>query len=103
MDFGSWCGGTVDYDGGQFAVYAGWDDAVWYNRAIVSFGFYSGDSQRNITTIGLTAGPEGRFDADVVSFYNELGRRFAVGGTSQLIPTAFIFNRHEPIFSYRLI
>ncbi len=30
--------------------------------------------------------PEGRFDADVVSFYNELGRRFAVGGTSQLTP-----------------
>ncbi|MCP4211081.1 MAG: autotransporter outer membrane beta-barrel domain-containing protein, partial [Halieaceae bacterium] len=86
MDFGSWGGGTIDYDGGQFAVYGGWDDAVWYNRAILSFGSYSGDSQRNITTIGLTSGPEGRFDADVVSFYNELGRRFAVGGTSQLTP-----------------
>jgi len=88
MDFNKWggvSGGTIDYDGGQIALYGGYDNAVWYNRAIVKFGWYDGTSHRNF---GLTTvvDPSGSPDADVVDFYNEVGRRFAVGASSMLTP-----------------
>jgi len=88
MDFNAWggvSGGTIDYDGGQIALYGGYDNAVWYNRAIVKFGWYDGDSHRNF---GLTTvvDPSGNPDADVVDFYNEVGRRFALGASSMLTP-----------------
>ena len=53
-------------------------------NGLLSFGFYSGDSHRNIAIEGSAVDPSGSPDADVVSFYNELGRRFAIGGNSLL-------------------
>jgi hypothetical protein len=68
MDFNKWggvSGGSIDYDGGQIGLYGGWDNAVWYDRAIAKFGWYSGNSHRNF---GLTTeiDPSGSPDADVV-------------------------------------
>jgi outer membrane autotransporter protein len=89
MDFSRWggvSGAQIDYDGGQVAVYGGYDNNTWYNRAILSFGWYSGSSHRNFAFDGPPIDPAGSPDADVVSFYNELGRRFGVGTGTTLTP-----------------
>ena len=49
--FGGVSGGSIEYDGGQIAGYGGWDNSVWYDRAIVSAGFYDGESHRNFALI----------------------------------------------------
>ena len=79
MDFDDWGGrdgASMSYDGGQIALYGGYDDGLWYGRNILSYGFYSGDSRRDF---GITSTPtalKGDFDTDVVSYYGEAGRRF---------------------------
>ncbi len=99
MDFDKWggvSGGSIDYDGGQIALYGGWDNAVWYDRAIVKFGWYSGDSHRNFG-LNTVLDPSGSPDSDVVDFYNEIGRRFAVGASSMLTPYFGITIAHAEI------
>jgi outer membrane autotransporter protein len=89
MGFDQWGGvngGTIDYDGGQLALYGGWDNSVWYDRAIVSFGWYSGESHRNFALIGQALDLSGSPDSDVIAFYNELGRRFWIGASSTVTP-----------------
>ena len=88
--FGGVGGGSIDYSGGQLAVYGGWDIGTWYDRAIVSFGWYGGDSHRNIAINSSPLDPSGSPNSDVVSFYNEAGRRFAVGANTALTPFAGI-------------
>jgi len=83
--FGGARGATIDYSGGQVAGYAGWDNSVWYNRGIVSAGFYNGNSHRNFT---FTSPIKGDQDSDVVSFYDEAGRRFAIGPNVTITPFA---------------
>ncbi len=79
MDFDDWGGrngAAMNYDGGQIALYGGYDDGTWYGRNILSYGFYSGDSRRSF---GITSAPQaltGDFNTDVVSYYGEAGRRF---------------------------
>jgi outer membrane autotransporter protein len=79
MDFDEWGGrngASIDYDGGQIALYGGYDDGTWYGRNILSYGFYSGTSRRDF---GITSTPQalkGEFDTNVVSYYGEAGRRF---------------------------
>ncbi len=79
MDFDDWGGrngASINYDGGQVALYGGYDDGTWYGRNILSYGFYSGTSQRDF---GITSTPralKGEFDTNVVSYYGEAGRRF---------------------------
>ena len=51
-------GATIRYDGGQIASYATWDNSVWYDRAIVSAGFYRGDSHRSFAFQSPAVGPE---------------------------------------------
>jgi uncharacterized protein with beta-barrel porin domain len=66
----------MGYDGGQIALYGGYDDGIWYGRNILSYGFYSGDSRREF---GITTSPKaltGDYDTNVVSYYGEVGRRF---------------------------
>ena len=84
--FGGVNGGKIEYDGGQIALYGGWDNSVWYNRAIVSGGFYSGESHRSFAFNRPEIDPSGSPDADAVSFYNEFGRRFGVGTGMTLTP-----------------
>jgi trimeric autotransporter adhesin len=95
--FGGVSGGSIEYDGGQIAGYAGWDNAVWYNRAIVSGGFYDGESHRNFALNSPAVDPSGSPDADAVSFYNEAGRRFAVGSNVTLTPFAGITVAHAEL------
>jgi len=79
--FGGVNGGSANYDGGQVAGYGGYDNQVWYDRAIVSGGFYSGEVHRNFAFQQVSAvavDPSGHISPDVVSFYNEAGRRFWV-------------------------
>jgi uncharacterized protein with beta-barrel porin domain len=92
--FGGVSGGSIEYDGGQIAGYAGWDNAIWYNRTIVSAGFYDGESHRNVTFNRPAVDPSGTPDADVVSFYNEAGRRVAVGNNVTLTPFAGVTVAH---------
>lgn len=79
LDFDDWGGrngASMGYDGGQVALYGGYDDGVWYGRNILSYGFYSGDSRREF---GITSTPKaltGDYDTNVVSYYGEAGRRF---------------------------
>lgn len=79
LDFDDWGGrngASMSYDGGQVALYGGYDDGVWYGRNILSYGFYSGDSRREF---GITSTPKaltGEYDTNVVSYYGEAGRRF---------------------------
>ena len=77
---------TVAIDGGQFALYGGWDNTVWYDRAILSFGWYGGSVHRDVTFEGSPVDPHGSPDGNVVSFYNELGRRFDAGSNTVLTP-----------------
>ena len=78
--FGGVNGGSANYDGGQVAGYGGYDNHVWYDRAIVSAGFYSGEVHRNIAAFQSSpVDPSGQISPEVVSFYNEAGRRFWVG------------------------
>jgi outer membrane autotransporter protein len=89
MDFASWggvSGGTIDYDGGQIALYGAWDTSVWYDRAIVSAGFYSAESHRDFAFRAPVVDPSGNPDSDAVAFYNEVGRRFGVGTGMTLTP-----------------
>ena len=90
MDFANWGGvngGSIEYDGGQFAVYGGYDNSVWYNRSILSFGWYSGSSNRDFAAFEAPpVDPGGSPDADMVAFYNETGWRFQVGSNSLLTP-----------------
>jgi outer membrane autotransporter protein len=95
--FGGVPGGTIDYDGGQIALYGGWDSDVWYNRAIVSAGFYSGDSHRFIAIKGSPLDPNGSPDSDVVSFYNEAGRRFGWWTGATVTPFAGIRIAHAEL------
>jgi trimeric autotransporter adhesin len=83
--FGGARGANIDYSGGQVAGYAGWDNSIWYNRGIVSAGFYDGTSHRNFT---FTSPINGHPDSDVVSFYDEAGRRFAIGTNVTMTPFA---------------
>jgi trimeric autotransporter adhesin len=92
--FGGVQGGSIEYDGGQVAGYGGWDNGVWYNRAIVSGGFYDGESHRNFSFRAPAVDPSGSPDADVVSFYNEAGRRFGVWTNVTLTPFAGITVAH---------
>jgi uncharacterized protein with beta-barrel porin domain len=81
LDFDDWGGrngASMGYDGGQIALYGGYDDGTWYGRNILSYGFYSGDSRREF---GITSAPQsltGDYDTSVVSYYGEAGRRFQV-------------------------
>jgi uncharacterized protein with beta-barrel porin domain len=84
--FGDVPGASIEYDGGQIASYATWDDGVWYDRAIVSAGFYRGESHRGFAVQSSVVDPSGSPDADAVTFYNELGRRFGVGNNVMLTP-----------------
>ena len=95
--FGGVSGGSIEYDGGQIAGYAGWDNGVWYDRAIVSAGFYDGESHRNFAFNRPAVDPSGSPDADAVSFYNEAGRRFAVGSNVTLTPFAGITVAHAEL------
>ena len=103
MDFqnvGGVPGGTIEYSGGQIAGYAAWDTSVWYNRAIVSGGFYSGESHRDFSSLQSLSSPvdpSGSPDADVVSFYNEAGRRFFIGYNSALTPFAGVTVAHAEL------
>ena len=79
LDFDDWGGrdgASMSYDGGQIALYGGYDDGIWYGRNILSYGFYSGDSRREF---GITSAPRsltGDYNTNVVSYYGEAGRRF---------------------------
>jgi trimeric autotransporter adhesin len=84
--FGGVPGASIKYDGGQIAGYAIWDNSVWYDRSIVSAGFYRGDSHRSFALQSPAVDPNGSPDADAVSFYNEMGRRFGVGSNVMLTP-----------------
>ena len=95
--FGGVSGGSIEYDGGQIAGYAGWDNAVWYDRAIVSAGFYDGESHRSFAFNRPAVDPSGSPDADAVSFYNEAGRRFAVGSNVTLTPFAGLTVAHAEL------
>ena len=95
--FGGVSGGSIEYDGGQIAGYGGWDNGVWYDRAIVSAGFYDGESHRNFAFNRPAVDPSGSPDADAVSFYNEAGRRFAVGSNVTLTPFAGITVAHAEL------
>ena len=81
MNFDKWGGrggASINYDGGQFALYGGWDNGTWYARKIISYGGYSGNSHRNIALGASPVDPSGKFDASVWSGYGEVGRRYAV-------------------------
>jgi outer membrane autotransporter protein len=95
--FGGVSGGSIEYDGGQIAGYAGWDNAVWYNRATVSTGFYDGESHRNVAFNRPAVDPSGSPDADAVAFYNEAGRRFALWNNITLTPFAGITVAHAKL------
>jgi len=95
--FGGVSGGSIEYDGGQIAGYAGWDNAVWYDRAIVSAGFYDGESHRSFAFTRPAVDPSGSPDADAVSFYNEAGRRFAVGSNVTVTPFAGLTIAHAEL------
>jgi outer membrane autotransporter protein len=87
--FGGVNGGSANYDGGQVAGYGGYDNQVWYDRAIVSGGFYSGEVHRNFAFQQVSAvavDPSGHISPDVVSFYNEAGRRFWVDPDFAITP-----------------
>jgi uncharacterized protein with beta-barrel porin domain len=84
--FGGVSGGSFNYDGGQLAVYGGFDDCEWYNRAIISWGWYDGDSKRLVAVNASPVDPSGSFDADAIAFYNEAGYRFLWGNHSQVTP-----------------
>ena len=88
MDFERFggAGASIKYDGGQIAGYGAWDNGVWYNRAIVSAGFYSGESHRSFAFESPAVATNGSPDADAVSFYNELGGRIRVGPNVTLTP-----------------
>ena len=96
-NFGGVPGGKIEYDGGQIAGYAAWDSTIWYNRAIVSGGWYSGDSHHNFALESSPVDPSGSPDANAVSFYNELGRRFGVGTGVMLTPFAGITVSHAEL------
>ena len=84
--FGGVNGGSIRYSGGQVAGYGGYDDRLWYGRAIVSAGFYSGNSTRFISITGSPVDPTGSPDADVVSFYGEAGYHWYVNPTTAVTP-----------------
>jgi uncharacterized protein with beta-barrel porin domain len=81
LDFDDWGGrngASMGYDGGQIALYGGYDDGTWYGRNILSYGFYSGDSRREF---GISSAPKsltGDYNTNVVSYYGEAGRRFQI-------------------------
>jgi outer membrane autotransporter protein len=96
-NFGGVPGGKIEYDGGQIAGYAAWDTTIWYNRAIVSGGFYSGHSHRNFALESSPVDPSGSPNGDAVSFYDELGRRFGVGSGVTLTPFAGVTASHAEL------
>ena len=96
-NFGGVPGGKIEYDGGQIAGYAAWDTTIWYNRAIVSGGWYSGDSQRNFALQSSAVDPNGSPDSNAVSFYDELGRRFGVWTGVTLTPFAGVTVSHAEL------
>ena len=98
--FGGVAGGSIEYDGGQVAGYGGWDNRVWYDRAIVSGGFYDGESHRDFAFRAPAVDPSGSPDANVVSFYNEAGRRFGVWTNVTLTPFAGITVAHAELDSF---
>ena len=71
-------GGSVDYDGGQIALYGGWDSGVWYDRAIVSGGFYDGESHRFIAI--QSSPPSTRMAARIPMPYRSITS--SVGGSA---------------------
>jgi uncharacterized protein with beta-barrel porin domain len=86
-NFGGVNGGSANYDGGQVAGYGGYDNQLWYDRAIVSGGFYSGEIHRNFVGFqSAPVDPTGHISPDVVSFYNEAGRRFWVDPNVAVTP-----------------
>ena len=63
----------------------------------MSAGFYGGESHRNFAFNSPAVDPSGSPDADAVSFYNEAGRRFAVGSNVTLTPFAGITVAHAEL------
>jgi outer membrane autotransporter protein len=103
MNFGSSGGvggGSINYSGGQIAGYGGYDNSVWYDRAVLSAGFYSGTSSRTVTLGNFPIEPSGTPDADAVSFYNEVGRRFWILPSVALTPFAAINVAYGQIRSF---
>ena len=96
-NFGGVPGGKIEYDGGQIAGYAAWDTTIWYNRAIVSGGWYSGDSHRDFALESSPVDPSGSPDGNAVSFYDELGRRFGVWSGASLTPFAGVTVSHAEL------
>ena len=89
MDFDT-SNNSIDYTGGQLALYGGYDDEIQYARGIAAFGFYSGDSTRRVTVApGDTVSTlNGDPDSNVFSISGEIGKRFAMGGGMMSTPFA---------------
>lgn len=89
MNFDKWGGrggSSINYDGGQFALYGGWDNGTWYARQIISYSGYSGNSHRDISLGASPVDPSGKFNASVWSGYGEVGRRYAVMNNMMATP-----------------
>lgn len=78
--FGGPTGSSIDYQGGQVALYGGYDTGSWYTRGVLAGGFYNGSSTRIVTPPGAAATLNGDFNASTVSFNAELGKRMDVAG-----------------------
>jgi uncharacterized protein with beta-barrel porin domain len=97
LDFDN--GSKVEYDGGQVGGYLKWDIGPWYLNALGGYGWYDGDSHRNVLVLrnpdpfecgclptGISSVNNGSFDADAWMLSGELGRRFFFGQASWISP-----------------
>ena len=68
-------GAAIDYDGWQVAAYGGYDNSVVYARGILAYGWYDGDSSREIANPDVAGNLTGKPRLACLSFYGETGYR----------------------------
>jgi uncharacterized protein YhjY with autotransporter beta-barrel domain len=85
-------GDDADADGLQVGLYGVYDPGTFYVKAMTTYSWYDGDSERNINFAGLAPGatfaasPNGDPDVTMWTAGIHAGARFALGGNSVLTP-----------------
>ncbi len=85
-------GDDADADGLQVGLYGVYDPGTFYVKAMTTYSWYDGDSDRNINFAGLAPGatfassPQGDPDVRMWTAGVHAGARFALGGNSVLTP-----------------
>lgn len=78
--FGGPAGASIDYSGGQVAIYGGYDTGAWYARGVATGGFYNGSSTRLVMPDASVATLSGDFSSSTVSVQGEVGKRMDMAG-----------------------